>query len=207
MSQERKQEYYRQHYQANRERIIARMKEYNATHPEVLKRAGRKYRAKNRLALNAKRRKGYAANPGKDYASHKIWVAKNKSDRAAYMRQWRADQQEHRKKYADAYRRGHLVQMAEKQNARRARQIGNGGTHTKEQWAVLKEAYQHRCGYCGTGNVRITKDHATPLARGGRDDIENIIPACLPCNRRKQVKTAEEFMKLLVKTACPSPKE
>ena len=36
-----------------------------------------------------------------------------------------------------------------------------------------------------------------PLARGGSNLIANILPACRSCNRRKRMKTEEEFRALL----------
>jgi len=40
-------------------------------------------------------------------------------------------------------------------------------------------------------------DHRIPLSRGGRHEIENITPACKPCNSRKHTRTEEEFRALL----------
>ncbi|HEY8807173.1 MAG TPA: HNH endonuclease, partial [Candidatus Limnocylindria bacterium] len=39
----------------------------------------------------------------------------------------------------------------------------------------------------------IEADHRAPLSRGGRNTIENILPACRSCNRRKRTKTEDEF--------------
>jgi 5-methylcytosine-specific restriction endonuclease McrA len=195
---EKRCEYYRQRYVANRETLLAQTKDYQATHPEVVRRAGEKYREKHAELIRSKRRAKYAANPDKDYAIHRAWVEQNNGARSGYMRQWRSEHVEQRKAYDAAYRSAHKEERAERQNARRARQIGNGGSHTKHQWLLLQQAYGHRCGYCSAGAVRLTKDHVQPLARGGSDDIGNIIPACLRCNRRKHVKTAEEFMVMLV---------
>ena len=194
---EKRREYYRQRYKNNRLRLLEQTKKYQEAHPEVGKRAVRKYQEKNAELLREKRRKAYRANVQREAASHRGWVLKNKNARTFYMRSWRALNFARRKEYDTAYRLNHLAEKAERQNARRARQIGNGGSHTKDQWETLKAAYGFRCGYCQEDEVRLTKDHAIPLARGGSDDISNIIPACLPCNRRKHVKTAEEFMVLM----------
>lgn len=191
---EKRREYFRQRYRANRDRLLEQTKAYQAAHPDVVRQAGRRYYAKNAEAMRQKRREAYAKNPAGDYAAHRAWVERNRDARAEYMRGWRGKQVEYRKTYDAAYRKAHAEERAERQNARRARQIGNGGSHTREQWRALQEAYGFRCGYCRVESARLTKDHAIPLAKGGTDDISNIIPACLPCNRRKHVKTAEEFM-------------
>jgi len=40
-------------------------------------------------------------------------------------------------------------------------------------------------------------DHWTPVSRGGSDDIENLVPTCIYCNRRKQKMTGIEFLRWL----------
>jgi len=167
---------------------------------ESAKRAGKVYRERHRETINAKRRKRYAHDPGRDYQAHRKWVAANTDSRAEKMRAWRERNREIRRLYDAAYRESHREERAETQNARRARQIANGGSHTRAEWIALKYAFENRCAYCAATG-RLTKDHATPLARGGSDYIENIVPACLPCNQRKHAKTASEFMALLVSAA------
>jgi len=41
--------------------------------------------------------------------------------------------------------------------------------------------------------VILHADHRTPLARGGSNAIDNILPACAPCNLRKSRMTEPEF--------------
>ena len=41
------------------------------------------------------------------------------------------------------------------------------------------------------------KDHLTPVSRGGSDTIDNIVPACFLCNRKKGDMTEPEFRKAL----------
>jgi len=43
-----------------------------------------------------------------------------------------------------------------------------------------------QCAYCGTAaseEVRLEADHFLPLALGGPDTIDNLLPACPSCNR------------------------
>jgi hypothetical protein len=52
-----------------------------------------------------------------------------------------------------------------------------------------------RCQYCGStpqDGIRLEIDHRTPVSRGGTDDAENLVTACLECNRGKSVTTADE---------------
>jgi 5-methylcytosine-specific restriction endonuclease McrA len=66
-----------------------------------------------------------------------------------------------------------------------------------EVWRFIREMYDNRCYYCGKGGGLLQREHRIPLARGGENDISNIVPACENCNRRKGIKTDDEFFKLL----------
>ncbi|NLV77774.1 MAG: HNH endonuclease [Rhodococcus sp.] len=48
------------------------------------------------------------------------------------------------------------------------------------------------CHYCG-GMFPVEVDHVVPWSRGGSDDLENLVPACYPCNRDKADLTVEEW--------------
>lgn len=43
------------------------------------------------------------------------------------------------------------------------------------------------CTYCGAKDVR-TLDHVDPVANGGLNAFENLVPSCDPCNSRKKDK-------------------
>ena len=47
------------------------------------------------------------------------------------------------------------------------------------------------CVYCGADACHV--DHQTPRARGGSDDIGNLVPACAECNISKGMMTLEEW--------------
>ncbi len=63
-----------------------------------------------------------------------------------------------------------------------------------------------RCQYCGKSNVQLTLDHILPRSRGGKEEWENLVVACITCNNKKGNRTPEEAgMKLLSKPKKPSP--
>ena len=62
---------------------------------------------------------------------------------------------------------------------------GNEATLTKEQWARVLEVYGHRCAYCRCEGRALTVDHIEPVIHGGSHAAENVVPACLSCNSRK----------------------
>ena len=63
----------------------------------------------------------------------------------------------------------------------------------------------HKCAYCGRGDLPLTIDHVIPKSKGGDDSWENLVAACLPCNNRKGNRTPEEAkLKLKIKPYTPS---
>jgi len=52
----------------------------------------------------------------------------------------------------------------------------------------------HLCLYCGGEflDTMLTRDHVTPMSRGGRDSWSNVISACRACNTRKGGRRPEE---------------
>jgi HNH endonuclease len=50
------------------------------------------------------------------------------------------------------------------------------------------------CRYCGAQapDVELTVDHVTPKALGGRDEPENLVAACRPCNTGKSSSGPDE---------------
>ncbi len=50
----------------------------------------------------------------------------------------------------------------------------------------------HRCQYCGRADLPLTIDHVVPRARGGEDEWENLVCACVRCNNRKGDRLPDE---------------
>lgn len=51
---------------------------------------------------------------------------------------------------------------------------------------------QYTCQYCGRERHQLTLDHVIPRYRGGQHIWENVVSACVSCNRRKAGRTPEE---------------
>ena len=149
-------------------------RDYRKAHPRNRSAYQKSYRIANRARISEARRVYYAANLEKivEYRlAHRL-------QRSARSRAWRASHPELRSHY---------------ENVRRARKFGNGGSHTIAEWQEKCALLGGVCFYCGSPGT-LTRDHKTPLARGGSDGILNIVPACRPCNSQKQRRTAEEFL-------------
>jgi len=56
---------------------------------------------------------------------------------------------------------------------------------------LIRDNYQ--CQYCGRKNVELTVDHVLPRDRGGKEDWDNLICACVKCNNKKGNRTPEEI--------------
>lgn len=75
-------------------------------------------------------------------------------------------------------------------NRRRAKLLGAEGSHTIEEWLAVCSLARWRCLCCKKAGP-LTRDHITPLSKGGSDYIFNIQPLCRSCNSKKGVKTID----------------
>jgi len=62
---------------------------------------------------------------------------------------------------------------------------------------------QYICQYCGQDTKELTLDHVIPKRYGGKHIWENVVSACIPCNRRKAGHTPTEAGMLLLHQPQP----
>ena len=64
---------------------------------------------------------------------------------------------------------------------------------------------RYTCQYCGKQARQLTLDHVIPRYRDGQHNWENVVSACVSCNRRKAGRTPKEAnMRLLRLPFAPS---
>jgi HNH endonuclease len=65
------------------------------------------------------------------------------------------------------------------------------------QWLALRQQVLERdkftCQYCGQQGGKLHCDHVIPVARGGINDLSNLVTACERCNLSKNDKTPDEW--------------
>ena len=66
----------------------------------------------------------------------------------------------------------------------------------------LRDGYT--CQYCGRQAREMTIDHVIPRHQGGQHTWENVVTACIPCNRRKAGRTPSEARMQLLREPRPA---
>lgn len=125
---------------------------------------------KNNKNIIAKKKKQYREkNKDKIAISNKEYRKNNLSKCKTIKREWTLNNKE---KTAVSYEK------------RRSMKKQTVCTLTSRQWVCIKEKFNLECAYCG-GKLPLSQDHFVPLSKGGEYTVNNIIPACQPCNSSK----------------------
>ena len=152
----------------------------------------------------------YTASDGRDYrckrcADTATKQSNSKRDPEAVRTIKRAWYQTHRElgiKRAKQYHKDHpeWSKRVRKQafNRRRARKAAVPvNDFTNGEWLVLLDEFSGMCAYCGEAVEAPEQDHIIPISTQGSHTYENIVPACKPCNSRKQARPVAVFMQEL----------
>lgn len=83
----------------------------------------------------------------------------------------------------DESEKARYKRMARNLNSRaRARVTGTGNVAGRDLY-LLNNRYQGKCAYCGLPGGNETFDHVLPLAQGGMNKVDNLLPCHLVCNK------------------------
>src|SRR5256885_10896465 len=146
-------------------------------------------------------------DPERRRAYGREWMRRNDDKARAAMKRWRDRHPEAHRDENAAYYKRHAARLkariAEYHRANpaivraksakhRALRLAADGAFSASEWTELVRTHGGRCAYCGNTAV-LEPDHRVALSRGGSNRIENILPACHPCNARKHRMTEAEF--------------
>lgn len=62
------------------------------------------------------------------------------------------------------------------------------GTQFEALRVIVYKRDGYACVYCGR-TTDLSLDHVLAKARGGKDELSNLVTACIPCNSGKGTKT------------------
>jgi len=159
-----RKEYNKKYYAKNCEHIKTKVKSYRETNPDVNKRSKAKRMDKIR-AYDRMRAK-------RDYDKKKIIV-----DR------WKRNNPERAKELAVA-----------RSARRRARERNAKGYWTRKTIVEMRKNQKNKCWWCEKDLANgYHVDHRIPLAKGGSNEVSNLVIACPTCNFHKGAKMPWEF--------------
>jgi 5-methylcytosine-specific restriction endonuclease McrA len=151
-------------------------RDYTERNAEKIRAGTRAYRQCRRVVLSERQRE---------------WRLTHPVDSSAIAKRSRAKYQDRVTTYNHEWRRANRALCNTYWSKRRARLLGNGGSHTVVEWQAILERYDHRCLACGRTDLKLTKDHVLPVTQGGTDNADNLQPLCLSCNAAKGKRTID----------------
>lgn len=164
--------------------------------PKRFKDRQRAWRLAHPERLKAARAAWYVANSERHKAYSRAWYAANSERAKAVVSSYQRAHPERVKAWKSAWSRAHPEEVVQYALNYRARRRGAPGRHSLQEWKEKCELLGNVCFYCGEAGP-LERDHNVPLTRGGSDSIDNILPACRPCNAKKRTKTAREYLGLV----------
>jgi len=123
---------------------------------------------------------------------------KNKKSRLKQRSKYREENREKLRAIAREYYATHKAEDRSRRELRRVRLKGitiRDLTHA--QWKERLAEFDYHCAYCWTSNVVLTQDHLVPISKGGHHTLDNVVPACVSCNARKNNRSMLEVLKLV----------
>ena len=133
------------------------------------------------------------ANPEKEKARYLAYDEAHREERRQAMAKSRQENPEHHRKLRRKWREANLDKYRERCRAywhRKRAQTSDDSALVDFYAEQLRSEPCHYCGACGNTTI----DHVVPISKGGAHSIENIVPACQPCNSSKGAKSLDEWL-------------
>lgn len=162
-------------------------------HREKTRLAVRRMRERDPERALQKNRDWREANPEKEKKRHRRYDEAHREKRRLAISKSREDNPEHHRALRRKWRQANLEAARE-----RCRTYWHRKRAQRSDDSLLVDWYAEQirtmpCEYCGS-EENITVDHVVPISKGGAHSIENIVPACQPCNSSKGAKPLEEWL-------------
>tara|TARA_Y100000004_G_scaffold73744_1_gene82844 strand:- start:444 stop:1169 length:726 start_codon:yes stop_codon:yes gene_type:complete len=198
--------------------ILAKNTVWREANRELKQKRNREWWAENREEIAERRRKAYHANPEHYRRVKREHRANNPEKYKEYNRQYRLRNPEKLKaknaEYYQANKERHAERNREylKNNPEQLRATNNRAKAKRRSAETdnhtLAELHEYwrangidpkRCTYCNAWHTKWANnwktavgDHVIPLAKGGKDVLENLMPCCRSCNCSKGAKILGE---------------
>lgn len=194
--------------QTHEKEIKAYQKKWRLEHKEKIKNYrdnyGKDYYLENKARIDEKHRAYYQNNKEKRTKKIKEWGSKNKPKLVEYTMKWRRNNKDRIKEWENQnkdlikaslrkYRRsskGKLNLLKRKTLERKAEFIG--GITLEEVKQILGTKV---CFYCRKEEEKLSFDHVKALSKGGLNNKENLVMACISCNSSKRDREVVEWCK------------
>lgn len=152
----------------------------------------------SRLLKKARDKRCYEKHKAERLEKMRQYDARHKEERKEYKHQnYLAHREENRERSLQISRdwyQSHKERTHDKVRKRRAdkRNI-EGGHFTTKEFNELCNAYGNKCLCCGRTDVKLSADHVIPTVYGlpHTDEITNIQPLCVTCNKQKATMTTD----------------
>jgi 5-methylcytosine-specific restriction endonuclease McrA len=175
----------RRYYERHKERILERCRNRRRRDPEAAKAEDARYYQKHRDAKRARTKAYKEANKERVREWGRQWEAANRDRKRELARESYARRREKEIARVVEWTKNNRDKQAAARARRRANVVAAGGVVTETDIVMRRELQQGLCYYCGDSPTRWEVDHFIPLDRGGSGAPENIVMACMPCNRSK----------------------
>jgi len=158
--------------------------------------SGKAYREARRELLAEKQRLYYSERGEIQRRASRDWKQRNAARNSAYMQGWHRRNKARRLEYHKHYGQRNHDRVLERSRKTRARAFGLSEYFSEKEFFAKAEEMGWKCFYCGREIDKATasRDHFIPLAKGGSDIIDNIVPCCRSCNSRKKSMDPQEFI-------------
>lgn len=159
---------------------------------ECNKKRAKEWALKNPERRTAIRRKNYLNNKEKYLEISTNWNKSHSEKHVESNRKWRENNPE---KYLALARKHDMI--------KKDRVINAGEIPTTEQIRNLIIQSRKHCFWCDkiVKDKDLNIDHLYPLAKGGTNNIDNLVVSCGLCNRKKHAKHPEQFLEEILNVA------